>query len=1059
MEIEDPENPGPYIVDGTEGDEDRFEPGIDDLTEPLRQRLGDYLSDNTLNGHTNGYQPTRGNTYTIPPGSTETSYTEAGKPLPIITAGGRLNPDQAFSPMGTTLDLDFGASELFDGGTGVGGQTLGDFLSRGGVDPDAAHSGHTLLPDATISTGLRRHGQAEAPSLAEDVVAPVNRLVSQALQKNRWNPRASETPFDPEGNRADDGQSELTGIMSSVADTMPIAGVQKELGSYDPNAPSINFDQLRRVALSLMLQATGESGAGTVDPLSSDMADKGQVPGATQLGIPRTQAQLRASDAFGAPRHDGGADPLAERPSVHAGSKAGVTDMYGRTPFSYGSFNSYLEKFGGNDTATNALAATIILSLGAAMKPLEMIMVALLEPVTALEALARIMPIGSMKVTGRGPLAVPPIINLNDLTARMDSQGKPPLIFGGRSSRRSLMLTPIVAELLGVVVPDNQSGLSGAGRSGIDVPPDPTGTKYTMYIRTVEWGIVTMFFPTTVLQSPGFYITVAREIIRSTLDLARSTELLNGQVVSEAAGASMNATLHEMLTSKLANFINVMTTIGNAALKHNPMLLQLPISIGFNPGSPILPPSGITSVPGFPPLSYQNQLPANYALASKSGKLGGAGRGAGYRAGNALTMLLQPESFSNASTNSGLAGPALISTAQRIEAELVQAKETYGPLGLATAALSSLTGLQIKSPGGAYDQLVSRETPYGVGDSRFRRKSKIEVEDREAIEDELEAEYMPFYFHDLRTNEIVSFQAFLESLTDSYSVQHTSTDAYGRIDSIKIYKSTSRTLSLSFTIAATNHLDFDIMYTKINKLVTLIYPQWSPGRVLQDPSDNKIIQPFSQIPTASPVIRLRIGDIVRTNYSKFNLLRLFGMGTDNFAITSNAVQEAAIKAIRDAIMAAGTDPNTGEPLPGIEELANQAAAALAGSTTSDITDEAKNPVLRSFRAVGGRGLAGVITSLNFDWLGGNTWEVAKYGSRAPKLCKVSVAFAPMHDIAPGIDADGMNRAPLYPVGDAMRSVAGLLEDKLGREKFMEIKKQVDEVINQMVDKTGIVDYT
>jgi hypothetical protein len=97
--------------------------------------------------------------------------------------------------------------------------------------------------------------------------------------------------------------------------------------------------------------------------------------------------------------------------------------------------------------------------------------------------------------------------------------------------------------------------------------------------------------------------------------------------------------------------------------------------------------------------------------------------------------------------------------------------------------------------------------------------------------------------------------------------------------------------------------------------------------------------------------------------------------------------------------------------------------------------------------------------MNFDWLGSNTWEVSRYGSRAPKLCKVTIAFSPIHDIAPGIDADGMNRAPLYPVGNAMQSLSGQAADSDGRAKFNDMKKDVNEVVNKMISKTNINDYT
>ena len=71
----------------------------------------------------------------------------------------------------------------------------------------------------------------------------------------------------------------------------------------------------------------------------------------------------------------------------------------------------------------------------------------------------------------------------------------------------------------------------------------------------------------------------------------------------------------------------------------------------------------------------------------------------------------------------------------------------------------------------------------------------------------------------------------------------------------------------------------------------------------------------------------------------------------------------------------------------------------------------------------GRGLAGVITSMQFNWLDASTLWETKWGSRAPIACKVTMAFDPIHDISPGLDYYGANRAPNYNVG-AMQIIAG-----------------------------------
>ena len=49
-----------------------------------------------------------------------------------------------------------------------------------------------------------------------------------------------------------------------------------------------------------------------------------------------------------------------------------------------------------------------------------------------------------------------------------------------------------------------------------------------------------------------------------------------------------------------------------------------------------------------------------------------------------------------------------------------------------------------------------------------------------------------------------------------------------------------------------------------------------------------------------------------------------------------------------------------------------------------------NAIVKSFNAMRGRGLAGVIESIKFDWVDGvNTWET-DWNSRAPKFAKVMI---------------------------------------------------------------------
>lgn len=412
---------------------------------------------------------------------------------------------------------------------------------------------------------------------------------------------------------------------------------------------------------------------------------------------------------------------------------------------------------------------------------------------------------------------------------------------------------------------------------------------------------------------------------------------------------------------------------------------------------------------------------------------------------------------------------------------------------------------------------------------------RIRTEDREQMESILEAEYVPFYMHDVRTNEILSFHAFLASLSDDYSVSYDSMEAFGRVEPIKTYKGTTRKISFSFMLAAYSQKDFDAMWNKINKLTTMVYPQFTEGRKLVSPDGKSIVYaPFSQSISAAPMIRIRIGDLIKSNYSKFGLARLFGLYYDDtkldnytrngvatplpyeeaknlelvsgntFTINSelrlgaDVYDETSVIPMEKQMYS--TDPNQTLPsgyvlklkkITSAKEGANNIATCIVELATGDdvasptpdyIKDKtyeggegkppaknilgkayridvtqlvpsketakkiqkrieaskptgnikyddqvkelmkddvrnAGNAIARSFRTVGGKGLPGFIESLAFDWYDKVTWTTDEgEGRKAPKMCKVTISFSPFHDITPGLDHKGFNRAPIYPVG-------------------------------------------
>ena len=447
----------------------------------------------------------------------------------------------------------------------------------------------------------------------------------------------------------------------------------------------------------------------------------------------------------------------------------------------------------------------------------------------------------------------------------------------------------------------------------------------------------------------------------------------------------------------------------------------------------------------------------------------------------------------------------------------------------------------------------------------------------------IDGEYMPFYFHDLRTNEIIGFHAFLTSLSDDYSANYESITGVGRAEPVRIYKDTQRKIGISFMVAALDKEDFDYMWEKINRLTMLVYPQYTRGKTYADENGVKFEKPFTQMVAAGPMVRLRLGNLLRSNYSKFNLARIFGLDdpSSNVFVTQEQrtkkadeikqAREAAQKAqatkdaeqefetnlqnlykkdytyspkiaavyktkldadtakrldinnqnviappkppkstslpnskrwvengewyrtfdgdangfLRfkiDQVLPAGSnrspeyaygtfeaasgataeekkqlEPNptstkywvpisdlklAGESLGkyATEKIAfvngkvsgsnNTSAAATPNAPTTAITsikdfmNANNNVIVRSFESTGGKGLAGFIDSIAFDWYDRTTWDIDA-DRKAPKMCKVTISFTPVHDIAPGLTANGENRAPIYPLGPYAFGTRGL----------------------------------
>ena len=869
--------------------------------------------------------------------------------------------------------------------------SVSDFVEKG-------KDGHDTL--RKISGNTNKNGSNTAPLPK----GKIQRAVSSVLTNNRFNP-SGESPYVSEGEAPD-----------------VVAVEQNQLGVYNPKGKDITFEQLSKVSKSMAIKAVGNFLEGDPDDFVSGVGSL--IPGEAQLGATKLSSQdMYAENAFGAPSKSRLEGDLKENKGMG----------------SWGQLNNYAEPFDGfAPLSMLALSGILIVSLRIVAASLVSLLSLVVSPNSEKNS-----------IPPRGPFI-------------LGEFGRPDL--NGPFTLKSIGIQPTERDFLSAV------------DKGIDI-----------FLRFD-------------FQSPGYYVTIIRSIIRGgnliVNDVKDAFSFRNRNPLEIAQ--SVVGIVDTLKGSKVISFLNVMAQIGDKALEVE--------SQGFESGDK--------------EISTIDKLVDNAATRVMKSRRG--------------DMKL---SWQNSGPPSKYLFPSTIQKLDKMMNGITDAK--------ALGAIAGLNGRASNS-----DEI---------------KNNRIDPLVVQKLEDELDAEYVPFYFHDLRTNEIVSFPAFLTALDDNYSANYNSSEPYGRVDPIQIYKNTVRTLTVGFKAVATNKEDFDEMWWKINHLSSYMYPQWSQGQQVLSRNvegNKKFIQPFSQIPKASPLIRIRIGDVIKSNYSKFNLARIFGFGTDknDIAIIEDDLSELQDlkKKIEAEKIRMSTDPSNepsghtgrsgyrsgdvamlmpkihkgyveatfasgkagiiargiigrisngrignlesrrlritaatrvrivkspsddrgllvnygGKPItyytvevinPGGDEqqgnwlvthqdlypdLKSLATAVRGGipdeeidslddrlDIISEFMSDSENSIVKSFNSTRGRGLAGVINTLSFPEMNASVWETTEHGSRAPKIIQVNLTFSVIHDISPGLDNEGFNRAPIYPVGQVSKLISGDAYDFDGSEKF------------------------
>jgi len=1031
---------------GKHGDRDGMVQEGDDLPEAgpgaFRATLGDYLSNLTKDApHANYYKVEGGSK----PAASHRDVSGSPKIYAAFKDGGAETGSGAES---TFLD------EAIAAGDGVEGAVKADdfvLTGRGTYKNPKVSAGILSMEEAgdgpayekgvgatrgtghTLYSGIQRvvgdikwyPGKGYTPD--EVGKHDIQKRVSTILQNNRFHPTKS-SPYILDGEFTSGKQGSL-------------GSVQRTLGQYDPDSVALDARKLMDIGRKMMVAGTGHQ-ASEVEDLAA------LIPNLNQLGIPFMNvptSDLDASAVLSKIGHSGPAEQ-GQRSSIlnpggdgTKGVSVAENDAHiGRgalsTPGdSYGHLNSYYEPFTG------------AFPFGMAMVALGGLISLLVQAAVIVGIITLLTLIPSADPLGRNPE--------NPLT----------LPKGRRQQLRSYAaLVGPVMEWLGVPELESNKSLFDCVFRGI-------GTFYNVPNMTGLPGPMDLLdMLSACVEQGGFLAVMIRQgtrdleqVINAAVPMGRgsATAIVGGVIAIIKNLGNSNAVKFLMICVRLGDLMTVGDSYQFAPYRMNPDLL---------------PPSGTTR------LAKSRTSKDDPTMIWSHSSLPSA--------------FLLPKSFAVASATYGLGKGMGFSAVQ---------KPKMAGRFASSENLNETTG-------------------------------RISAEYVKEIENKLETEYVPFYFQDLRTNEVVAFHAFLSGIKDDYSPNYNSMGGYGRMDKVQIYESTERSISFSFHVVATSPEDFDAMWYSINKLVTMVYPQWSGGTVMKSADDTKFVMPFSQIPAASPMIRLRIGDLIKSNYSRFNLARMFGLdhgdvadgsfhiaGNDlnaafaNFdpndpsfmdyflahwtppvdpADTTNGYQDGELVWVKTGTYQI-SEPDDGKPSkmvlskwveaeivgkewPGFmfipfmtEPLAHpppykvkfsldadKAAAgdigekefyvshrsvAMTGKQIiKDLPDmqpelpdkieendvskwflPAENAIVRSFEATAGRGLAGFITSLSFNH-DDATWETRKLGSRAPMWMSVDIGFQPVHDLPPGLDAHGFNRAPLYNVGEIMTGLSG-----------------------------------
>lgn len=111
--------------------------------------------------------------------------------------------------------------------------------------------------------------------------------------------------------------------------------------------------------------------------------------------------------------------------------------------------------------------------------------------------------------------------------------------------------------------------------------------------------------------------------------------------------------------------------------------------------------------------------------------------------------------------------------------------------------------------------------------------------------------------HSISTNKRVEFPAFVTNFSDAYSVGWTTESVYGRMDPIKNYTGTTRTIAIAFDVVASSLEEARRNMSNYSKLIQMLYPVYSA------PLSGRLGK--GRTLAAPPLLRVQFMNLIRNN--------------------------------------------------------------------------------------------------------------------------------------------------------------------------------------------------